>query len=173
MARALIILAKEGYQDLEEEGTRRGLEEAGFTVVTASTSAGLCRGKLGGMRKASCAFSDINAGHYDRIAFIGGPGALSLADDPEAHRIVQDAVRLHIPLGAICIAPRILASAGVLRGKRGTVWNGDSEQGAYLEEQGAIFTQEDVTIDGLIVTANGPNAADAFGKALAACDSSR
>lgn len=167
MASALIIIAKEGYQDLEEAGTRRSLTEAGFAITTASISTGPCHGKLGGTLEATVSLRDVDVSDYDRIAFIGGPGARLLADDQEATRIARDTVRLGRPLGAICIAPRILAAAGVLQGKRATVWNGDSEQGSYLEEQGALFTGEGVTVDGLIVTANGPPVAEAFGKALA------
>lgn len=73
-----------------------------------------------------------------------------------------------MPLGAICIAPTILAKAHVLEGRRATVWNVDEKQSQLLEKYGAEYTGEAVTIDGNIVTGNGPKAAVEFGKALAA-----
>ena len=168
MATALIILAQEGYQDHEYDGTRLGLEEKGFAIVIASKAAGTCSGKLGGSEEATIALADVNVEDYDRIAFVGGPGAAAYASDPDALRIANDAVRANIVLGAICIAPSILAKAHVLSGKRATVWNGDGQQSGVLEQYGAEYTGEPVTIDGTIVTGNAPAAAEEFGKTFAA-----
>jgi protease I len=168
MRKVLFIIAQQGYQDRELEGTRQGLVDAGFSVVLASTEAGECSGKFGGRELADVALRDVNVQDYDRIAFIGGPGAAALADDHEALRIANDAVRADVPLGAICIAPVILAKARVLTGRKATVWNLDGEQGAVLEKAGATYTGDLVTVDGKIVTGNGPEAAVEFGKTLAA-----
>lgn len=54
-----------------------------------------------------------------------------------ALRIAQDSVKLGKVLGAICIAPRILAEAGVLKGKKATVWHSEAEA---LKRKGAIYT---------------------------------
>ncbi len=69
-------------------------------------------------------------------------------------------------MGAICIAPTILAYAGVLEGKKATVWNQDGKQAEILTKNGAEFVDELVVVDGKIVTANGPPAAEAFGKKI-------
>jgi len=167
MKNALIIIAKEGYQDKELAGTRAGLEEAGFTVVLASTDSGPCTGKLGGTEMAEIALRDVVVSRFDRIAFIGGPGAHALAKDFDALNVARATAQANIPLGAICIAPTILATAGVLRGKHATVWDEEGEQERFITEHGASYTGDPVTIDGLIVTGNGPDAAEAFGKAFA------
>lgn len=164
---ALIILAQEGYQDHEYRGTRNGIEAADFEIVVASSEVGPCRGKLGGAADANIALRDVKVKDYDRIVFIGGPGAKALASDPEALRIAHEAARESIVLGAICIAPTILAKAHVLDGKKATVWNNDGQQFELLEQYGAVFTGDEVTVDGLIVTGNGPQAAEEFGKTLA------
>ena len=165
--KVLIIIAPEGYQDVEYQGTRDGLEGAGYEITVGSTEAGECRGKLGGSEQATVALRDVNIEDYDKIAFIGGPGAHALAQDPEALRIAGETARAGKPLGAICIAPTILAKAHVLEGKRATVWDSGGEQQALLEKYGAEYTGEEVTIDGQIVTGNGPAAAEEFGKTLA------
>lgn len=164
---ALLIIAQHGYQDHELVGTRDGLTGVGFDVVLASSAAGACTGKFGGVEQAAIALKDVQAGDYDRIAFIGGPGAAAYAKDTEALRIAREAVGAGKPLGAICIAPTVLAAAGVLQGKRATVWNEDDAQEAVLTAAGAMYTGEPVTIDGMLVTGNGPKAAEAFGKAFA------
>ncbi len=167
MPSALLILAQQDYQDLEYAGTRQGLESAGYEIVIASMKAGKCKGKFGGKEKATLALKEVDVNEFDKIAFIGGPGACAFINDPEAQRIARESIEQGKKLGAICIAPTILASAGVLQGKKATVWNGDGQQSSVLESAGASFTDEDVTVDGNIVTANGPPAAEEFGRVLA------
>lgn len=165
--KALIIIAQTNYQDREYAGTRKSLEDADFDIVVASKKKGICSGKFGGSAEATIAMRDVDIVNFDRIAFIGGPGAKELDSHSDALRIAQETIAANKPLGAICIAPRILAAAGVLKGIRATVWNEDGAQGAFLEEQGAIYTGDSVTVDGTIVTADGPLATEEFGKTLA------
>lgn len=165
--KVLIIIAKNGFQDLELAGTRNGLLAAGYEITLASTEAGTCIGKFSGVEEAQLSLHEVNVEDYDRVAFIGGPGAHELRDNPQAHRIARETVEMGKVLGAICIAPTILAAAGVLQNKRATVWNGDGQQGEYIASQGAEYTAEPVTVDGHIVTGDGPESAEAFGRKLA------
>ncbi len=171
MSSALLIIAQNNYQDRELEGTRKGLIAAGFDVVLASSEAGTCTGKFGGSEVATIALKDVRIDAYERIAFIGGPGAEALVTHEEALRIAREAAASGTPLGAICIAPLILAAAGVLQGKQATVWDdGYGTQIRELERAGAIFVDAPVVEDGLLLTGNGPAAAGAFGKRLAKMD---
>ncbi len=168
MKTALVIIAQTGYQDKELDGTVKGLTNAGFDIVIASTEVGPCTGKFGGTTEATVTLRDAIAADYDRIAFIGGPGAHALVDNIDAYRIAREAVDMHMPLGAICIAPTILAAAGVLRTKKATVWDdGHGTQIEQIRRGGATYTGESVTIDGKIITGNGPDAAEEFGEKLA------
>ena len=81
---------------------------------------------------------------------------------PEARP--EGAADKHKVLAAICVAPITLARAGVLEGKRATT----SLAGSVIEAEGATYTGALVERDGLIITANGPAASDAFGRAIAA-----
>ena len=88
--------------------------------------------------------------------------------DDEALNIAKEAYKQGKVLGAICIAPGILAKAGVIKGKKATIWDsGDGTFKSVVEEGGATYTREDVTVDGKIITANGPHAARKFGKTIA------
>lgn len=165
---ALLVVAQKGYQDVELDGTRKALLDAGFAVVLASKKAGECIGKYDGREKSSIAVKDVDVSEYDRIAFIGGPGMVQAWQDEEMKRVARDAADAGMVLGAICIAPKILASAEVLVGKRATVANGDGDQDGFLALHDCEYTGELVTVDGKIVTANGPEAAPEFGKTLAA-----
>ncbi|PIN76441.1 thiamine biosynthesis protein ThiJ [Candidatus Woesearchaeota archaeon CG10_big_fil_rev_8_21_14_0_10_36_11] len=161
---ALFIVAQEGYQDHEYELPKKILESANINVITASTNVGPCKGNLGGTTEATVALANIDVSDYGAIVFIGGPGAATFQHDVQAHLTAQEAFNRKKVLAAICIAPTILAYAGVLDGKEATVWNNDGKQSKILEENGATFVNEQVVVDGKIVTANGPKAAEMFGK---------
>jgi protease I len=167
MKRALVVIAQSGYQDHELEGTVNGLLSGGLQVTLCSKEEGECQGKLGGTVQSTIAMRDADTADFETIAFIGGPGARALAEDEDALDLAARFALRRKPMGAICIAPTILAAAGVLRGKRATVWNDDGKTDAILREAGATYTGEMVTVDGLLVTGNGPAAAEEFGKALA------
>ena len=173
MKTALVIIAQQGYQDHELDGTLRHLKNQGFAVTLASAKAAECTGKFGGKQQATLALKDVDVSLYDRIAFIGGPGAVRFADDPQAHRIARETAAAGRILGAICIAPTILAKAGVLLGKRATVWDSGGEQVRMLQDGGAVYSGEDVTVDDRLVTANGPQAADLFGQRFATLSDDR
>lgn len=164
--KALFIIAPKNYQDYEYSSPKKILEDAGVEVITASKQAGICKGSFGSTAKAAVALADINIADYEAVVFIGGSGAVAYQHDAEAHRLAKEALEQNKILAAICISPTILAYAGVLEGKKATVWNGDGQQAKILTGNGAAFTNEDVTIDKKIITANGPPAAEKFGKAI-------
>ena len=164
--RVLFIIAKENYQDHEYGASKKILEDAGIEVVTASKETGICKGAFGAETEATIAVADINVSDYDAIIFIGGAGAVGFQQDVQAHLTAQEAINRGKILGAICIAPTILAYAGVLEGKKVTVWNEDGKQAEILTKNGAEFVDQAVVVDGKIITGNGPPAAEEFGKKI-------
>ncbi len=159
----LMVVAPSEFRDEEFAEPRALLERAGHRVVVASRSAGPCRGTLGATVQATLALAEVHADRFDAAVFVGGRGAETYFDDPEAHRVAVAFARAGKVLGAICIAPAILARAGVLAGRRATVY--PSER-AVLQAHRALPQRQDVVIDGRIVTASGPAHAAAFGRAL-------
>ncbi len=170
MLPALLVIAQNGFQDHELGPTRNALLNAGFSVVLASTQIGACVGKYGSTEEATIVLKDVRVSAYDRIAFIGGPGAFALVENEDALRIARETASSALILGAICIAPKILAAAGVLAGKKATVAESDGTPKVFLVEKGAVYTGEAVTVDGGIITANGPDAAEEFGQIFATMD---
>lgn len=161
--KAVLIVAHRDFRDEELQQPREVLEEGGVEVVVASSQPGIAQGKLGMTAKIDMTIDQINVDEFDIIAFIGGPGSAEYFDDATAHQIARGAVNEGKVLGAICIAPAILANAGVLEGKRATVF---SSEISSLEAEGAVYTAKNVERDGKIITANGPEAATEFGEAL-------
>ena len=161
--KAVIIIAWQGFQNREYAIPKQIMEKAGIATTTASKNAGECHGALGGTTIAELSLRDVAVSDFDIIMFVGGPGAVLYQHDAEAHRIACEAIEKKKLLTAICIAPTILAYAGVLRGKKATVWNEDGQQDKVLTQHSAAYTGDDVTVDGNIITANGPGAAEKFG----------
>ncbi len=161
----LLIIAPSNFRDEELFDTKVELEKAGATTVIASRQTGTITGMLGGKANATLSLSAVKVSDYDAIAFIGGSGASAYFNDSTAQRIAKDAAAQGKVLAAICIAPSILANAGLLQGKDATAFSSES---GNLQSKGANYTGSAVTVDGKIITANGPSAARQFGNKIAA-----
>jgi protease I len=160
----LMILPHQDFRDEEYQEPRQIFEARGATVIVASSSLEIAKGALGAQVKPDLLLKDAAVGDYDAIVFVGGPGAQEYWNDPVAHAVAQDAVAQGKVLAAICIAPTTLAKAGVLKGKNATVFSSEAEA---LKACGANYTGASLERDGLIITANGPQAAAKFAEEIA------
>ena len=161
--KVVMIIAKNEFRDEELLQPKAVLEGAGIEVVVASSSSGTATGMLGARVEVQDLIGNINPSDYDAVIFVGGRGSSEYWQDPTAHSIAKKANELGKLVCAICIAPVTLAKAGLLSGKRATVWQ--SEVNA-LKQAGAFYTGKAVEVDGNIITGNGPPAAEEFGKTI-------
>ncbi len=162
--RILMVIAPDTFRDEEYTVPREVLERRTAEVVVASTRAGACTGRFGTEALATLAIAEADLAGFDALVFVGGGGASVFFDDAHAHRLAREAASTGKVLAAICIAPSTLAHAGLLDGRRATAFESRAED---LVAHGAVWTGAPVEIDGAIVTANGPDAAAAFGMAVA------
>ena len=160
----LMIIAHQNFRDEEYKEPRQVFEAKGATITIASSSLETAKGALGAQVKPDLLLKDVAVGNYDAIVFVGGSGAQEYWNDPVAHAIAQEAVAQGKVLAAICIAPTTLAKAGVLNGKNATVFSSEAEA---LKAGGANYTGASVERDGLIITADGPQAATKFAEEIA------
>ncbi len=163
-----MIVAYKDFRDEEYFTPKEIFENAGATVETVSSEAGTAQGADGGEVLVDFILEDLKPEEYDAIVFIGGPGAQNYMGDKEITRITQRAADLNKIIGAICIAPAIVAKTGILKEKRATVWSSplDKSMVKVLEASGVIYEAKDVVVDGKIVTGNGPKAAKKFAEAI-------
>jgi len=157
----LMIIAHQNFRDEELLIPKKLFENEGYEVIIASTSLEPAKGMLGAVVIPKILIDQVKVEDYDAIVFVGGVGAQEYFDNPVAHKIAKEAVSKDKILAAICLAPRILAEAGVLKGKKATVW---VSEGKVLEEKGAHYTGKLVEVDGKIITGSGPQAAEEFTK---------
>lgn len=160
----LMVVAPQDYRDEELSEPRAVFEGLGAAVTVASKGVGEALGSFGGKVTVDKDISEVSAGDFDAAIFVGGPGTTVYFDDPTVQKIAQDAVQQDKVVGAICIAPSILANAGVLEGKRATAFSSEVPD---LKAKGAVYVAEDVVRDGKIITASGPSVARAFGEKIA------
>ncbi len=159
----VMIIASNQFRDEELFKTKEVLQNAGINVTVASSSLETAKGMLGGTAKPDILLGDINVDEYDAVIFVGGQGASEYWDSAQAHQIALDAHEKGKIVAAICIAPVTLAKAGLLEGKKATVW--ESEKGK-LKAAGCNYTGTPIAVDGNIITANGPTSAEPFGQAI-------
>ena len=162
--KVLFIIAPAGFREEELFEPKAVLESAGAQTFIASRKTGTIQGAGGGKASATIALASADATDHDAIVFVGGSGAEAYFNDATAQKIAKDAFDKGKILAAICIAPSILANAGILKGKKATCF---SSEAGNLKAKGASYTGQAVTVDGKIITANGPGAARQFGQEIA------
>ena len=154
---AMIIAFRE-FQDEEYFIPKQILKTAGAEITTSSASLGKAIGGLGGEAEVNILIKDLRVADYDAILFIGGPGAQKYIDDEDCYQIAREVIKTGKVLGAICIAPIILAKA----------WSSPMDKFGVklLRSSGAVYQSEPVVTDGKLVTADGPMAAKKFAETI-------
>ncbi|MEM3455017.1 MAG: DJ-1/PfpI family protein [Candidatus Micrarchaeia archaeon] len=163
MKRVLMVIAPENFRDEELLEPKDVFERKGFEVTVASKKAGILKGMLGGTAEATENIENVKVDEYNAIVFVGGIGASVYFNDSSALKLARDAYAKKMIVAAICIAPSILANAGILNGKKATAF--PSEKGNLIQK-GANFINEGVVVDGKIITASGPKFAKKFGEEI-------
>jgi len=165
MIKIAFIIAFKNFRDEEYFVPKQIFQENGFEVKTVSSQKGTAIGGDGAETQVDLTFDELDAQEFNALVFAGGPGAYSYIEDENLHKLIAKHEGL---LAAICIAPAILAKAGVLRNKKATIWSSPMDRRTIriLEENEAQYTDKRVVRDGNVITANGPRAAEEFGRKI-------
>lgn len=164
----LLVVAGSRFSVREYETVKKGLANAGYKAVVASSKA-TALGMPEFRHKVDVLITAVrNLRPYRGIVFCGGPGIVeyeggprAVASDPKraaklknaAKRLVDEALRERKIVGALSLAPAVvLAPTGALKGRRVT---GSTEGGRFwaLKRAGARYTGARVERDGNVVTA--------------------
>lgn len=102
--------------------------------------------------------SEVNYEELDGIVLPGGmPGTLHLGADETVNTVIKKFAAEGKLVGAICAAPSVLGAAGILEGKHATCHPGFEEK-----LTGAVTSEEEVVVDGNIITSRGMGTAIPF-----------
>lgn len=101
---------------------------------------------------------------FDLILLPGGlPGADYLDQDHRIRALLQQQIHSGKSVAAICAAPKVLASAGLLDKRTATAYPGTLEA---IELSNTIISKDAVVIDDGVMTSRGPGTAMDFALAL-------
>lgn len=164
----IAILATDGFEQSELERPKADLEAAGAIITIVSPLKGKITGwkdknwgdKINVDQEVGSAKSD----DFDALVIPGGvinPDKLRII--PSALTFIKGFVKSHKPIGAICHGPWPLIDAEAVKGKKMTSWISLKTD---LENAGAKWVDEEVVVDGNLITSRKPDDIPAFSEAL-------
>lgn len=158
--RALTILA-DGFEDIEAIAPIDILTRAGVEVTVAGLKPGNIKAAYGTVVAPQTTINGVS-GLFDAIVIPGGRrNAEALASHPRVIELIRQHYQNGKIVAAICASPGLVLAegAGIVHGKHAT---GDPTFNDKLLAAEAYVTGEQVTVDGNIITAQGPGAAMLF-----------
>jgi protease I len=162
------ILAADMFERVELEQPRDALREAGAEFEIVSIHPGEIKGfdhfDPANTVKVDKTVEEVSADDYDALMIPGGVGNPDqLRGDENAVQFVRGFFEQGKPVAAICHAPWVLIDAGVARGRTMTSW---PTVGTDLRNAGANWVDQEVVVDGGLVTSRKPDDIPAFNEKL-------
>ena len=159
MSRVLVPLAQ-GCEELEAVTITDILTRAGIEVVTAGLDDKPVKASRGITLLPDFSLDQVLNDDFDMIVLPGGlPGADHLNDDPRILGLLQRMAVEGKYTAAICAAPKILANANLLNGRKATSYPGILDK---LTIDGIEILSEPVVTDRKVITSRGPGTAMDF-----------
>ena len=161
MHKVLVPLAQ-GCEELEAVTIIDILRRASIEVVTAGLDTQPVTGSNNIVLVPDTDLDTALKDDYDMVVLPGGlPGADHLQNDERIKDILIKMANSEKFTAAICAAPKVLANAGILNGKKATSYPGFLESANNTE-----ISNDAVVIDGKIITSRGPGTAMDFALTL-------
>jgi len=159
MVRVLIPLA-EGCEELEAITLIDLMRRAGIEVIVAGLENGPVTASRGVRIIPDATLDDVIDQDFDMMVLPGGlPGADHLDRDPRVHSLLKRLAAGGAYTAAICAAPKVLAGAGLLDGRRATGYPGAINKTAL---RSTTVVDDAVVTDGKVITSRGPGTAMDF-----------
>jgi protein deglycase len=156
---SVLLPIADGSEELELVTIIDVLRRAAIEVTVASLTGEMITGSQGTKIVPDTSLEAAQTKAYDLVVLPGGlPGTNHLNNDVRIHAILKSTIEAGKTVGAICAAPKVLATAGLLEGKRATCYPG------FLDDFAPeiVSTEEAVEWDGNVVTSRGPGTAMDF-----------
>jgi len=160
------VLAENMYQELELWYPLLRLREAGAeTFVVGTGSADTYTSKVGYPVQVDVVAGRVSAAELDAVVIPGGYAPDLMRRYPAMVDLVRQAFEQGKVVAAICHAGWMLASAGVLKGKRATCFSAIKDD---VINAGATYVDAEVVRDGNLITSRMPSDLPAFCRAIIA-----
>ncbi|MFC1515582.1 type 1 glutamine amidotransferase domain-containing protein [Thermodesulfobacteriota bacterium] len=160
----VVILIEEMFNVFEFWYPFYRLKEAGAEVtVVGSGSAEIYTGKPGTQAKADVTADQVSVENFDGIVIPGGYAPDMMRRYPAMVNLVKDFYNTGKTVAAICHAGWMLASAGILTGRKMTSFFAIKDD---MVNAGAEWMDREVVVDGKLITSRTPDDLPAFMKAV-------
>jgi 4-methyl-5(b-hydroxyethyl)-thiazole monophosphate biosynthesis len=157
MKKVLVALAP-GFEEIETITVVDILRRAGARVVLAATEEGPIKGSRGVSVLADTLIHQIDDNDFDLVVLPGGqPGTTNLQKNEKVKAIIRNMYQSRKQVAAICAAPIVLHSAGILKNRVVTSHPSVKDQLNDID-----YSEERVVVDGNIVTSRSPGTALEF-----------
>lgn len=161
--KVLVPLAQ-GCEELEAVTITDLLTRAGINVITAGLDENIVTASRGMKLVPDTKLDDVINDDFDMVVLPGGlPGADHLNNDSRIQALVKNLAANDKYTAAICAAPRVLATAGLLEGKHATSFPGALDQ---FPVKDLTYEETAVVVDGQVITSRGPGTAIDFALTL-------
>jgi len=154
-----ILISADRFEDTELLVPYYRFLEEGFGVDIASMKKEPIKGKHGYEIQVTKTLAEVRPGDYDILVLPGGMAPEAVRKEPKAVEIARDFFTKGKPVAAICHGPQILITAGLLKGRRATCYRTVVDE---LRAAGAIYEDNEVVVDGNLVTSRQPSDLPAF-----------
>ena len=168
--RRILIMATDGFEQSELEVPLERLQDAGAEIDIASLQSGDITGwhedDWGDEIEVDLLIADAKVEDYDALVLPGGqinPDLLRV--DDKAIALIKAFADADKPVAAICHAPWLLVEAGLAKGRKMTSYKSIRTD---VANAGAEVVDEDVVVDGNIITSRCPDDPPAFCDAIIA-----
>lgn len=156
----VLVPLAQGCEELEAVTITDLLTRAGINVVTAGLDEQTVIASRGMKLVPDKPLDDVLDEAFDMIVIPGGlPGADHLNNDQRIQTIIKKLAANNKYATAICAAPRVLATAGLLEDKHVTSFPGALDQ---FPINNMTYEEKAVVVDGNVVTSRGPGTAMDF-----------
>ncbi len=155
----LMVIAPKDFRDEEFKEPYDLFTNSGIKVIVASTDTVPAKGMLGMTVTPDILLDQVIPDSFDALVIVGGTGCKILWDNTTLHKIVQNFNDTKKTIAAICIAPVVLARAGILKDIKATVYPTAKDN---IEKYDADYTDADVEVSGNIITGSNPKASKDF-----------
>jgi 4-methyl-5(b-hydroxyethyl)-thiazole monophosphate biosynthesis len=163
----VLVPLAQGCEELEAVTIIDLLRRAEVVVITASLDEKPIVASRGTQLIADTTLGQVLDLDFNMVVLPGGlPGADYLNEDPRIHEILKRTVANDKYVAAICAAPKVLASAGLLRNKKATAYPGVLEA---MNNNSFKITGAAVEKDGNVLTSRGPGTAMDFALEIINC----
>ena len=158
------VMVDEGFHDGEAYMPIGYLTNQGMDITVIGPAIGTVEAYNSDFTIAiESAVADVSVDNFDALLLPGGEAPASLSEVPAAVEFAREFFETGRPVAAICHGPLVLIAANVVDGLTCTGVGGIQDE---LEEAGATYRDEEVVIDGNLITSRTPPDLPAFSKAL-------